>query len=147
MKLNMAARNFRLFSPDESNSNRGQDVLEGTNRAWVADTLPWDDHLAPDGRVMEMLSEHQCQGWLALHGCVDGIFPELCRIVDLSGDASSRQCARQHTDANNRGSLAIRDYALRRTELRRATVTADPAPRRWRKRAYFRVQLRRLPTT
>ena len=64
MKLNMEGRNFRLFSPDENNSNRWQDVLEVTNRAWVAETLPWDDHLAPDGRVMEMLSEHQCQGWL-----------------------------------------------------------------------------------
>jgi xylulose-5-phosphate/fructose-6-phosphate phosphoketolase len=64
MKLNMQARNFRLFSPDENNSNRWQDVLEVTNRAWDADTLPWDDHLAHDGRVMEMLSEHQCQGWL-----------------------------------------------------------------------------------
>jgi xylulose-5-phosphate/fructose-6-phosphate phosphoketolase len=64
MKLNMDSRNFRLFSPDESNSNRWQDVLEVTNRAWDADTYPWDDHLAPDGRVMEMLSEHQCQGWL-----------------------------------------------------------------------------------
>ena len=64
MKLNMEARNFRLFSPDENNSNRWQDVLEVTNRAWVAETYPWDDHLAPDGRVMEMLSEHQCQGWL-----------------------------------------------------------------------------------
>ena len=64
MKLNMEARNFRLFSPDENNSNRWQDVLEVTNRAWVAETHPWDDHLAPDGRVMEMLSEHQCQGWL-----------------------------------------------------------------------------------
>ena len=47
MKLNMASRNFRLFSPDESNSNRWQDVLEVTNRAWVADTEPWDDHLGP----------------------------------------------------------------------------------------------------
>ena len=64
MKLNMDSRNFRLFSPDESNSNRWQDALEVTNRAWMADTYPWDDHLAPDGRVMEMLSEHQCQGWL-----------------------------------------------------------------------------------
>ncbi|HTI82798.1 MAG TPA: phosphoketolase family protein [Acetobacteraceae bacterium] len=64
MKLNMDSRNFRLFSPDENNSNRWQDVLEVTNRAWIADTLPWDDHLACDGRVMEMLSEHQCQGWL-----------------------------------------------------------------------------------
>jgi xylulose-5-phosphate/fructose-6-phosphate phosphoketolase len=64
MKLNMEKRNFRLFSPDENNSNRWQDALEVTNRAWVAETYPWDDHLAPDGRVMEMLSEHQCQGWL-----------------------------------------------------------------------------------
>src|SRR5689334_9340781 len=64
MKANMGSRNFRLFSPDESNSNRWQDVLEVTNRAWVAETEPWDDHLAPDGRVMEMLSEQQCQGWL-----------------------------------------------------------------------------------
>jgi xylulose-5-phosphate/fructose-6-phosphate phosphoketolase len=64
MKLNLESRNFRLFSPDENNSNRWQDVLEVTNRAWVAETVAYDDHLAPDGRVMEMLSEHQCQGWL-----------------------------------------------------------------------------------
>ncbi len=64
MTLNMESRNFRLFSPDENNSNRWQDVLEVTNRAWIADRYPYDDHLAPDGRVMEMLSEHQCQGWL-----------------------------------------------------------------------------------
>jgi xylulose-5-phosphate/fructose-6-phosphate phosphoketolase len=64
MKLNMKNRNFRLFSPDENNSNRWQDVLEVTNRAWMAEIYPYDDHLAPDGRVMEMLSEHQCQGWL-----------------------------------------------------------------------------------
>lgn len=64
MKLNLGSRNFRLFSPDENNSNRWQDVLDVTNRAWMADRLPYDDHLAPDGRVMEMLSEHQCQGWL-----------------------------------------------------------------------------------
>jgi xylulose-5-phosphate/fructose-6-phosphate phosphoketolase len=63
MRLNMESRNFRLFSPDENNSNRWQDVLEVTNRAWMADIYPYDDHLAPDGRVMEVLSEHQCQGW------------------------------------------------------------------------------------
>ncbi|MGH7332609.1 MAG: phosphoketolase family protein [Candidatus Rokuibacteriota bacterium] len=64
MKRNLETRNFRLFSPDENNSNRWQDALEVTNRAWNAEILPYDDHLAPDGRVMEMLSEHQCQGWL-----------------------------------------------------------------------------------
>jgi xylulose-5-phosphate/fructose-6-phosphate phosphoketolase len=64
MKQNLASRNFRLFSPDENNSNRWQDVLEVTQRAWMAERFADDDHLAPDGRVMEMLSEHQCQGWL-----------------------------------------------------------------------------------
>ena len=64
MKRNLGARNFRLFSPDENNSNRWQDVLEVTNRAWMAERFAFDDKLAPDGRVMEMLSEHQCQGWL-----------------------------------------------------------------------------------
>ncbi len=64
MKANLDSKNFRLFSPDENNSNRWQDVLEVTNRAWVAETLSYDDHLNPDGRVMEVLSEHQCQGWL-----------------------------------------------------------------------------------
>jgi xylulose-5-phosphate/fructose-6-phosphate phosphoketolase len=64
MKLNLESRNFRLFSPDENNSNRWQDALEVTNRAWMAERFSYDDHLAPDGRVMEMLSEHQCQGWL-----------------------------------------------------------------------------------
>jgi xylulose-5-phosphate/fructose-6-phosphate phosphoketolase len=64
MRQNLRARNFRLFSPDENNSNRWQDVLDATNRAWNAEWLPYDDKLSPDGRVMEMLSEHQCQGWL-----------------------------------------------------------------------------------
>jgi xylulose-5-phosphate/fructose-6-phosphate phosphoketolase len=64
MKLNLEQKNFRVFSPDENNSNRWQDVLEVTNRCFVAEIRPEDDHLAPDGRVMEVLSEHQCQGWL-----------------------------------------------------------------------------------
>jgi len=64
MKKNLDGKNFRIFSPDENNSNRWQDVLDATNRTWVAETLPYDDHLNPDGRVMEVLSEHQCQGWL-----------------------------------------------------------------------------------
>jgi xylulose-5-phosphate/fructose-6-phosphate phosphoketolase len=64
MKLNLESRNFRIFSPDEHNSNRWQDILEVTKRCYVAEILPDDDNLAPDGRVMEVLSEHQCQGWL-----------------------------------------------------------------------------------
>ena len=64
MRLNLDTKNFRLFSPDENNSNRWQDVLEVTNRCYMAEIYPDDDHLSPDGRVMEVLSEHQCQGWL-----------------------------------------------------------------------------------
>ncbi|HZC70352.1 MAG TPA: phosphoketolase family protein [Jatrophihabitans sp.] len=57
-------RSFRVMGPDETASNRLGAVLEATDRAWDAITLPGDDHLAPDGRVMEVLSEHLCQGWL-----------------------------------------------------------------------------------
>jgi xylulose-5-phosphate/fructose-6-phosphate phosphoketolase len=64
LKENHAERNFRLFSPDETNSNRWNAVFEVTDRASAAEIRPGDDHLALDGRVMEMLSEHQCEGWL-----------------------------------------------------------------------------------
>jgi xylulose-5-phosphate/fructose-6-phosphate phosphoketolase len=55
---------FRMMGPDETASNRLSAVFEKTNRAWDATTLAGDDHLSPDGRVMEVLSEHLCQGWL-----------------------------------------------------------------------------------
>jgi xylulose-5-phosphate/fructose-6-phosphate phosphoketolase len=55
---------FRLFGPDETASNRLGAVFEATDRTWVAETSPLDDHLSPSGRVMEVLSEHLCQGWL-----------------------------------------------------------------------------------
>jgi xylulose-5-phosphate/fructose-6-phosphate phosphoketolase len=64
VKLNQQPRIFRLFGPDETNSNRLGAVFEATDRQWVAERLPGDDHLAPQGSVMEVLSEHQCQGWL-----------------------------------------------------------------------------------
>jgi len=65
IKLNQESRNFRIFGPDETASNRLSDVFEVTGRTWVAQTLPEDDeHLSPDGRVMEILSETTCQGWL-----------------------------------------------------------------------------------
>jgi len=57
-------QNFRIVGPDETASNRWGDVFEVTDRTWMAETLPEDDHLSPDGRVMEILSEHTCQGWL-----------------------------------------------------------------------------------
>jgi len=64
MNLNREAGNFRVFGPDETASNRLSALFEATERTWVAERRPDDDHLAPDGRVMEILSEHLCQGWL-----------------------------------------------------------------------------------
>ena len=64
MQRNMARQNFRVVGPDETVSNRLGALLEVTNRTWVAETHDGDDHLSPDGRVMEILSEHTCQGWL-----------------------------------------------------------------------------------
>jgi xylulose-5-phosphate/fructose-6-phosphate phosphoketolase len=64
MALNLATQNFRVFGPDETASNRLDDVFEVTGKAWMAEVEPVDLHLDPDGRVMEVLSEHLCQGWL-----------------------------------------------------------------------------------
>lgn len=64
MKLNHDNHNFRVMGPDETASNRLDALFEVTDRVWMADTLPEDDHLSQDGRVMEILSEHTCQGWL-----------------------------------------------------------------------------------
>ncbi|MCX8050146.1 MAG: phosphoketolase family protein, partial [Methylohalobius sp.] len=62
--LNQDLRHFRLMGPDEISSNRLEAVFEVTDRAWLAERFASDEHLAPDGRVMEILSEHTCQGWL-----------------------------------------------------------------------------------
>ncbi|MFL5603991.1 MAG: phosphoketolase [Gemmatimonadaceae bacterium] len=64
MRLNADARNFRIVGPDETTSNRLDAVFEVTTRESVAEISPDDDHVSPDGRVMEILSEHACQGWL-----------------------------------------------------------------------------------
>lgn len=64
MKLNMEAANFRVIGPDEVASNRLGSLFEVTNRVWMEPKIPEDTNLSPDGRVMEILSEHTCQGWL-----------------------------------------------------------------------------------
>ncbi len=64
LRSNLKQRNFRIFGPDETASNRLGAVFEATGKTWEAATLPTDEHLAADGRVMEVLSEHMCQGWL-----------------------------------------------------------------------------------
>jgi xylulose-5-phosphate/fructose-6-phosphate phosphoketolase len=64
IKLNADRRNFRIFGPDETASNRLSAVFEATDKQSLAQVIETDDHLAPEGRVIEMLSEHQCEGWL-----------------------------------------------------------------------------------
>jgi xylulose-5-phosphate/fructose-6-phosphate phosphoketolase len=107
VKLNDDAHNFRLFSPDENNSNRWQDVLEATSRTWQAEIYDYDDHLASDGRVMEILSEHTIQGWLegylltGRHGflstyeafihIVDSMFNQHAKWLKVSNDIEWRR--------------------------------------------------------
>jgi xylulose-5-phosphate/fructose-6-phosphate phosphoketolase len=64
MKLNAESKNFRVFGPDETASNRLDALFEVTDKEWMEPTLPVDEHLSQTGRVVEMLSEHMCQGWL-----------------------------------------------------------------------------------
>jgi xylulose-5-phosphate/fructose-6-phosphate phosphoketolase len=64
MRLNAESRNFRLVGPDETASNRLDAVFEATERVWMDEIKPYDVHLAREGRVIEVLSEHLCQGWL-----------------------------------------------------------------------------------
>jgi xylulose-5-phosphate/fructose-6-phosphate phosphoketolase len=64
MKANQKNASFRVFGPDETTSNRLGAILDVTDRTWLAKIIPGDDHLSPDGKVMEILSEHTCQGWL-----------------------------------------------------------------------------------
>lgn len=87
-KLNREARNFRVFGPDETMSNRLNRVFEETERDWNAETVPGDEYLAADGRVVDsMLSEHMCEGWLegylltGRHGCFNS-YEAFIRIVD-----------------------------------------------------------------
>ena len=99
--------NFRIVGPDETVSNRLGTVLEATNRAWDAERLPGDDHLAPDGRVMEVLSEHMCEGWLegylltgrhGLFDCyeafihiIDSMFNQHAKWLKVTRDISCRR--------------------------------------------------------
>src|SRR5581483_10678482 len=100
IRANARARNFRLFGPDETESNRLGAVYEATDKQWEGSMLPVDEHLAGDGRVMEILSEHTCQGWLegypptgrhGLFGCyepfphiVDSMFNQHAKWLKVS---------------------------------------------------------------
>ena len=63
-RMNAEQQNFRFFCPDETTSNRMEHIFEATNRAWIWPMVKTDEFLAHDGRVMEILSEHTCEGWL-----------------------------------------------------------------------------------
>ncbi|MCW5661694.1 MAG: phosphoketolase family protein [Burkholderiaceae bacterium] len=107
MRMNAGARNFRVFGPDETASNRLGALFEATGTAWMAQTLPTDEHLARDGRVMEILSEHTCQGWLegylltgrhGLFSCyeafihiVDSMFNQHAKWLKVANDIAWRR--------------------------------------------------------
>ena len=107
IRLNADARNFRLMGPDETASNRLDAVFEVTDRVWMERIEPYDVHLAQDGRVMEVLSEHLCQGWLegylltgrhGLFSCyeafihiVDSMFNQHAKWLKVSRDLAWRQ--------------------------------------------------------
>jgi xylulose-5-phosphate/fructose-6-phosphate phosphoketolase len=107
MHANEAAHNFRIVGPDETASNRLHDVFEVTERAWMEKILPEDTHLGRDGRVLEILSEHTCQGWLegflltgrhGLFSCyeafihiVDSMFNQHAKWLDASRDIPWRR--------------------------------------------------------
>ncbi|MGI6856853.1 phosphoketolase family protein [Mesorhizobium sp. 1B3] len=107
MRANQAQRNFRIVGPDETASNRLQDVFEVTERAWMEKILPEDVHLGREGRVLEILSEHTCQGWLegylltgrhGLFSCyeafihiVDSMFNQHAKWLDASREIPWRQ--------------------------------------------------------
>jgi xylulose-5-phosphate/fructose-6-phosphate phosphoketolase len=107
LKLNTDARNFRIFSPDETASNRWTNLFDITDRCSTAEVIPVDDHVAPDGRVMEMLSEHQCEGWLegylltGRHGffscyeafihIIDSMFNQHAKWLKVAGDIPWRR--------------------------------------------------------
>ncbi|PYT35053.1 MAG: phosphoketolase [Acidobacteria bacterium] len=107
MKLNLASLNFRIMGPDETSSNRLDAVFEVTDRVSTAQILPTDDRVSPNGRVMEVLSEHMCQGWLegylltGRHGffscyeafihIVDSMFNQHAKWLKSSHDVSWRK--------------------------------------------------------
>ena len=117
MKLNMAHRNFRVFGPDETASNRLTPLFEVTERTWVADTMPEDDHLAPDGRVMEILSEHTCQGWLegylltGRHGLFN-TYEAFVHIVDSMFNQHAKWLKVTNREIPWRRSIASLNYLL-----------------------------------
>ena len=107
IRENADSQNFRMFGPDETASNRLTAVLEVSDKQWLAEIVPGDDHLAPEGRVIEVLSEHQCEGWLegyvltgrhGLFNCyeafvhiIDSMFNQHAKWLDVTRDIAWRR--------------------------------------------------------
>ena len=117
MKLNLERRNFRIFGPDETASNRLGDLFDVTNRTWMGETLSYDDHLSADGRVMEILSEHTCQGWLegylltGRHGFFS-CYEAFIHIVDSMFNQHAKWLQTADKDIPWRRSIASLNYLL-----------------------------------
>jgi xylulose-5-phosphate/fructose-6-phosphate phosphoketolase len=117
MKMNREARNFRIFGPDETASNRLGAVFEETDRTWLADRIQEDDHLSPDGRVMEILSEHTCQGWLegylltGRHGLFS-TYEAFVHVVDSMFNQHAKWLKTTRSDIPWRRPIASLNYLL-----------------------------------
>ena len=117
MKRNREARNFRVMGPDETASNRLDALFEETDRTWMAATLPGDDHLSQDGRVMEILSEHTCQGWLegylltGRHGLFS-CYEAFIHIVDSMFNQHAKWLKTTSTEIPWRRPIASLNYLL-----------------------------------
>ncbi|MFV1984451.1 MAG: phosphoketolase [Thiohalomonadales bacterium] len=117
MKENKEAANFRLFGPDETASNRWGDAFEVTDRTWMDSTIPEDDHLSPDGRVMEILSEHTCQGWLegylltGRHGFFN-CYESFIHIIDSMFNQHAKWLKTTSMDIHWRRPIASLNYLL-----------------------------------
>ena len=117
MKLNMKTKNFRIFGPDETSSNRLDAVFDVTDRVWTEDTIPEDVHLSPDGRVMEILSEHTCQGWLegylltGRHGLFS-CYEAFIHIIDSMFNQHAKWLKVTHEEIPWRRPIASLNYLL-----------------------------------
>ncbi len=115
-KRNAARRNFRLMSPDETYSNKLDAVFSETSRAFVLEKMPWDRDLAPDGRVMEMLSEHSLQG--LLQGYVltgrHGIFASYEAFIQIVGSMADQylKFLKGASEVSWRGAIPSLNYIL-----------------------------------
>ena len=117
MKANMTSKNFRLFGPDETASNRWGNVFEVTDRAWMAERIAEDESLDPSGRVMEILSEHTCQGWLegyllsGRHGFFN-CYEAFIHIIDSMFNQHAKWLKTTSTEVEWRRPIASLNYLL-----------------------------------